>query len=97
MDTQDAIATFAKKAAILGKILANYQVERQALLKKDPLLFKKILNERAKLVENLRRLPKELSSKTFPPFLHLQKRQVDELICRIQNEREQNNGLFPHY
>lgn len=97
MDTQNAMATYAKKAAILGKILANYRVERQALLKKDPLLFKKILHERAKLVEDLRQLPKEPSPKGFPPFLQLQKKQVDELIGRIQTEREHNNGLFPHY
>lgn len=46
----------SQRVKVLERILMNYKNEKQALLKKDPHYFDKILKERAQLIHILRSL-----------------------------------------
>lgn len=91
---------YAKKAGILGKIVTNYRQERQALIEKNADRFRKILKERAQLINELReinQLDQEEEMGQISPIQSLQEKYVEDLITTITNEREKNSGLFPHY
>jgi hypothetical protein len=95
----DRTLLYAKKAGILGKIVTNYRKERQALLEKKPDEFRKILKERAHLIDALREVNQldQEQSQNLSPIQYLQEKYVEDLIHTITLEREKNNGLFPHY
>lgn len=91
---------YAKKAGILGKIVTNYRQERQALIEKNADHFRKILKERAHLIDALReinQLDQEEEMDEPSPIQCLQEKYVEDLIAIITDEREKNSGLFPHY
>jgi hypothetical protein len=91
---------YAKKAGILGKIVTNYRQERQALIEKNADQFRKILKERAHLIDELRainQLDQEEEMGQISPIQSLQEKYVEDLIITITTEREKNSGLFPHY
>lgn len=82
---------WAKKAKVLLKILTNYRTEKQALLTKNAPLFQQVLKERAKYIEQLQGIQ---SSQPSTPLTQLQHYYVQQLIERIQFERNSNNKFF---
>lgn len=82
------VLKYAKKAAILNQILLNYRQERQSVLRKDPELFRKILQKREQLILQLGQLHTAHPRSGIPL---LQQQHIDQLVAQIQIERDNVN------
>lgn len=79
-----------QRVKVLERILTNYKNEKQALLKKDPHYFDKILKERAQLIDILRSLDME---KGYPLAQSTNDDQIIHLIDAIAKQNRENRPL----
>lgn len=92
----DLPVLYAKKALVLRRIVSNYRLEKQAMAEKNSRTFKQALDERALLIDELSKLNEEEGElEPVTPLEVLQKNNIQRLVEKIAEMRQNGNPFFP--